>query len=36
MGVVAVSAVERNARSDDEGLDEVACLAGRDEKKLPK
>jgi hypothetical protein len=24
--VIAISAVERAARSDDEGLDEVACL----------
>ena len=36
MGVIAVSAVEGLARSDDEGLDQVACLEGKDEKKLPK
>ena len=36
MGIVTVSAVERVAGGDDEGLDQVAGLLGGDEKKLPK
>jgi hypothetical protein len=33
VGVVAVSAVERFAGSDDEGLDEIASLGGMSERE---
>jgi len=35
VGIVTVSAVERVAGSDDEGVDQVAGLGWRDERKLP-